>query len=823
MRRSRGGALALRLSAGLLVLVAAAVVAVLLYLHTATPARDGEWTLAGLRGPVAVLWDAHALPQIWADSSVEDALFVQGYLHARDRLWQMDLVRHAIQGRLAEILGPDLLDTDIFMRRLGLWNAALAAEKGLSPRERRWLQAYANGVNAALRTRSGALPPELLVLRHTPEPWTPAHSLAVAKMMSLTLASYGEAVAVARANRRLDPARARYLFPAYPSWGATILEPGGGMPGAPLSAAGEPARPHAARGPHVVGETRPPEPPDTPPLARALFDGFSFAAASNAWAVSGKRTRSGKPILANDTHLELQAPSLWYLVGIHAPPPDDSSSALDVVGVSIPGTPLVVIGHNAAVAWGMTNAYVDDVDLFMERVDPTDSTRYLAPGGSRPFQLRTDTIRVKGRKEPFLLRLRSTRHGPVLPLGDSGASGDTVLAVQWTAFHTGTVFRGVIGLNLARDWSSFLRAADAMDDPHQNLVYADTAGHIGYVMGGTVPLRGDGRPAPVAPVPGWTGEWDWSGTLPFADHPRVLDPPGGYVVTANNRQTRGPVGDLISSSWESPFRAMRIRDMILGGHDLTTADIHAMQLDVGDAYARRYLDRAVRAAEDAGLQAQADILRGWDHRASGDSRAATLFYLWHELLRHAVAADLYHGASAYFPGTAMGDVLERRALPWADSGATRFRDLASSAMREAAPLADRPWNEGNRVVHAHALGGVRILDALFDLNIGPLPYHGSPHTVNVAHWAYISPSASFPFTTTAGPSEREVAELGNLGGGGGFVIGTGQGGVPFDRHYRDQVDLWRSGGLLPMPLGREAAERSAVERMTLRPPQGNDR
>ncbi len=824
MKRSRGRALGLRVAAGGVVLVAAALVIALLYLHTAVPERDGSRGIDGVKGPVQVLWDAHAVPHIRA-GSVHDALVVQGYVHARDRLWQMEVARHAVQGRLAEMLGPQALETDRFMRRLGIWDAAVAAAAKLGPREQAWLEAYADGVNAAIRTRAGALPPELLVLGHHPEPWTPAQTLGVAKMMSLTLASYGETVAVARAIRRLGPERSSYLFPAYPAWGATILEPHGAaeadrrMGMAPSPAPLPPAGDLAAG---LAAAPLPPEPPETPSMAAALLDAFSIAAASNAWAVAGRRTVSGKPILANDTHLELQAPSLWYLVGLHAPSPDPASPPLDVVGVSIPGAPLVVIGHNAAVAWGMTNAYVDDVDLFIERIDPADSTRYLVPGGSEPFRVRTDTIRVKGREDPVLLRVRSTRHGPVLPLGDSLASGDSVLALQWTAHRTGTVFSGIIGMNFARNWTEFLTAVEAMDDPHQNLVYADTAGHIGYVMGGTVPVRGTGRPPPVAPVPGWTGDWDWTGELPFSEHPRVLDPPDGFVVTANNRQTRAPVGDLIATSWESPFRAMRIRDMILQRHDLTAADIHVLQLDVGDLYARRYLRRAVRAAEDAGLAAQAVLLRGWDARASGDSRAATLFYLWNELTRQAVAEDLYRGAPAYFPATLMADILERGALPWADSGATRFRELAEAAMREAAPLSDRPWREANRVVHSHILGSVRALDALFGFDVGPFPHHGSPTTVNVSHWAYRSPAESFPFTTTAGPSEREVVDLGNLDGAGGFVIGTGQGGIPFDRHYRDQVEMWRTGGLIPLPLQAGAVERLATERLNLTP-SGNER
>ena len=803
------------LAGGGLLLVLVGVAAVL-WVRTAVPDRDGEWRVDGLDQPVEVLWDEYAVPQIRAQS-LHDAVFAQGFLHARDRLWQMELVRHAVQGRLSELMGEATVETDRFMRRLDLWSAARGSVALMEPDERALLQAYADGINAALTTRAGARPPELLALRHQPEPWEPAHSLAVGKMMSLTLAAYGESVAVARALRRLAPERAPFLFPAFPAWGATILESDSVRPPAtPLSATDRRTAP-AARAPTV----RPPAPSPVPAQVAALVNGFSLAAASNSWVVDGRWTRSGLPLLANDTHLELQAPSLWYLVGLHAPGVA-SAADLSVVGLSIPGAPLVLIGRNRAIAWGLTNAYVDDVDLFLERVDPEDPGRYLTPDGSAPFEVRTETIQVRGREEPVVMPVRSTRHGPLLPLDPAGADQDTVLAVQWTALRPGTVFRGIIGFNLADDWPSFLAAADDMDDPHQNLVYADTAGHIGFVMGGTVPIRGEGLPAPVAPVPGWTGEWDWRGDLPFDQHPRVLDPAAGFIVTANNLQTLDPLGARISGTWNPPFRAMRIRQMIRDGGEYTAEDMHRMQLDVVDLYAQRYLDRAVEAARWAGLDEEAEQLAGWNGRADPESHAATLFYLWNEAVQAALARDLYGGDVGYFPSTAAGEVLESRRVAWAEDQSGRYREVVRQAMREVAPLADHPWGEANRAVHAHALAEVEVLDRLLGLNIGPHGHYGSPTTVNVAHWGFRSPAESFPFTTTAGPSERQVVDMGNLGATGGFVIGTGQGGVPFDPHYDSQVPLWRDGGLIPMPLEWAAIQARSVQQMLLEPGDGND-
>ena len=772
----------------LLLLVAG--LAVLAYVRSADQGREGVVAVGGIEDRVEILWSDRAVPHIFA-GSIEDAVFAQGFLHARDRLWQMELVRRAIQGRLAEVMGEPALSTDRFMRRIGLWEAAQEGAREAAPRETAILRAYADGVNTAVRQWSGPLPPEFLVLGFEPEPWQPAHTLAVAKMMSLTLAAYGESVAVARALRRLPEERVRWLFPEFPDWDATIL---------------------------------PPEPPETPPLAAALIDRYSVAAASNSWVVDGSRTASGKPIGANDMHLELQAPSLWYLMALHAPA-GDSLQALDVMGVTIPGAPLVIVGRNRAVAWGFTNAYVDDVDLFIERVDPDDPDRYLTPDGSRRFEVVAESIAVAGRDAPEVLEVRRTRHGPVLPLGDTTASGDTVLALRWTAHGPSTVMRAILGLNLADDWAAFLEAADLMDDPHQNLVYGDTAGHIGYVMGGTVPIRGDRRPATVIPRPGWTGEWDWTGELPFPEHPRTFDPEAGFVVTANNRQTAEPVSRLISGTWLQPFRAMRITELITGsGRALDSDGILAMQMDVHDLYAERYLDRAVEAAESAGLVGVADRLRGWDAGAGPDSRAAPLFYAWNEVLRRELARDLYGGASSYFSRESATVVLEGRAVPWASDPEAAYREVAERAIQEAADVAaDRSWAESNHAVHGHALGDVAVLDRVLGLNVGPLPHEGSPFTVNVAHWAFQSPDDEFPFRTTAGVSMRQVADLGNTEAAAGFVIPTGQSGLPFSEHYDDQTPMWRNGELLTLSLDRGVAEASAEQRLILDPEVRDDR
>lgn len=783
---------ALKILGVVVLLLALVAVGGVLYLRTALPAYEGRVTLAGLAGPVDVGWDSLGIPHVRA-GSMEDLAFTQGWLHARDRLWQMELMRRVAAGRLAEVLGGELEPTDRFLRTLGLWRATADAAGRLDPTVRRWYDAYVAGVNARIADPRGALPPEFVVLGFRPEPWTLRHSLSIEKVMSLSLSSYEHGAEMTGALSALGRERARHLLVDYPAWGA-----------------------------HIQGG---PRPLAVPPTAAMLLDGFSVASASNAWAVAGARTTSGKPILANDPHLELRSPSIWYLMALHASGGGAVDSAgpigrlalrdLDVAGATLPGTPLVVLGHNRAIAWGMTNAYVDDADFFIERLDPADPTRYLTPDGSRPFEVVPETLWVKGRDEPVLFDVRRTRHGPVMTEAEDRL-GDEVIAVQWTALAPTGTATALAMLNLARDWDEVVAAVDRFDDPHQNVVYADTAGNIGYYMGGTVSLRANGARPPVLPVPGWDGAWDWSGALPIERHPHALNPERGYVVTANNRQAAGEVGDLVSTDWQEPFRAVRIEEMIEAAGIMDVDAVHRMQLDVRDALAVRYLDRAIRAAEAAGLDERVRMLQDWEGDATADSRAAAYFYNWYERLRADLAADLYGRPGGYFPRNPMMSILESRAVPWREDPEAAFRSLAEEAARRADDaVGERRWSELNRVAHAHALGQVGILERTLGLNIGPVGHHGSPTTVNVAHYALMFPAGPVPWTTRAGPSLRHVVDMAALDERGGFIIGTGQSGLPFSGHYADQFRAWRTGGLSAIPLTRAAAEASLVQWLRL--------
>ncbi|HKJ92113.1 MAG TPA: penicillin acylase family protein [Longimicrobiales bacterium] len=777
-RHARAG-IAHAIIATLLVVIAVAIAAVVTYVRSSVPRDQGIQPVSGFAAPVTIGFDSLGVPYVRAHS-VEDAYFAQGWLHARDRLWQMEMTRRAAQGRLAEVLGDKALDSDRFLRTIGLWRAARTTADALDPRSRHLAEAYIAGVNAWLAHHHGALPPEFLALRFRPEPWTVQDVMGVEKIMALTLSEYERSVAATRAAVRLGDT-IRSLLPAYPGWGATIL-----------------------------GSARP---KPVPRLAAALLDGLNVARASNGWVIGGAHTRSGKPILANDPHLPLEAPSLWYLMAMHA-------DGLDVSGMTLPGSPFVVLGHNRAIAWGMTNAMVDDVDLFVERRDPADSSRYLTPGGSQPFQRIEQQIQVRGRDRPVPLQILVTRHGPIVSDVAPGL-GDRLIALRWTAQDPAHTVRALDAINRASGWDDFVRAMRDFDDPSQNVVYADTAGHIGYYMGGTVPLRNGHKP-PMLPVPGWTGAWDWTGTLPFDQHPHVLDPPDGFIVTANNKQAAGSVADLISQDWEEPFRAMRILQMVHAGGPFDAADVAAMQIDVKDVKAERYVNRAIAAASTDSLADAARLLASWDLRATPSSPAAAVFYLWLDALRNGLDRRLYGDAAPadFMPRAAVSRMLERQALPWVsgpDAGAG-FRALAHDAMRSAVARAHgRTWGEVHEVLAPHVLGGVALLEDIFHFNVGPASSGGAPTTVNAAQSHRSDTKSGLPLISSYGPSMRHVVDMGDIDGAGGFILGTGESGIPFSPHYRDQFPRWLNGGLWRVPLDSATAAARTPQHLTLEP------
>lgn len=763
------------------------------YLRSAGADYGRDAAIPGLVGTVEVWRDSLAVPHIWADNE-PDLLRALGYVHAQERLWQMELFRRVADGRLAEVLGPDLVESDRFLRTLGMGRSARLVEESLDPTHRALLEAYVQGVNAWISDRSGSLPPEFVALRIEPEPWTLRNSLAIGKLMAWDLADWTVGLDVQRAVDLVGPELAAEIRPEYPAWGPTII---------PSEApAEEPVTRAAAPELRRLGLAI----PRIPAAAARLLDAASISHASNSWVVDGARTASGRPILANDPHLALRAPSLWMVAALHG-------GDIEVAGVTIPGVPGVILGHTRGVAWGFTNAMADDVDFFVETLHPEDSSRYRTPDGWSTLEVRDDTILVKG-GEPVIHRVRGTRNGPILSDVDA-RGGDRVLSMRWTALEPSGELRGILQMNRARDGDQLLAALRHLDNPHQNVVFADTAGRIGYWMVGRIPVRrgGDG----LLPADAASGEHDWEGYLEFDQHPHLLDPAEGFIVTANNAQAGAAFPHSIGTNYAEPFRAIRIREMLADAHDLTADDVARQQMDVVDAHARRHLPIAIAAARAAGADEEAALLEGWDGSAAVDSRAAALFYVWYEALRRLVGQDEYGDAPMYFPREAMNRVLDAGGGAWVDDVGTpeveTLDGLSARAMRQAIEtVGTRTWGDFHSTMIEHSLGASNLLDRGLRLNIGPLRNDGSPYTVDVAGYG-----SRPPFVNTGGASMRHVVDMADPGGSGGFVIPTGTSGIPFSEHYRDQTGMWLEGRLWAVPLDRERAAARAVARMVLQP------
>lgn len=785
----------------LLVVVAAGVG--FIYLRSSLPRVKGDVQVTGVSGPIEIVRDADAVAHIYA-SSQADAVFGLGFVHAQDRLWQMEFQRRVGSGRLSEVIGTATLGTDRFIRTLGVRQAAESAVAAFSPETRALVDAYVAGINAYLAQRRGALPVEFLLLGFQPEPFEAVDVAVWAKMMAWDLGdNWGDELLRARLVAQLAPDDAgRMIAELWPDMddAGTVVVPDGAAQylkeidvDALLALAG------------------PPKP-----------EGYG----SNNWVLSGDVTATGKPILANDPHLGLQAPSLWYFAHLVAP-------GLNVIGATLPGTPAVLLGRTDHHAWGFTNNGADVQDLFLERVDPADGGRYLTPDGSEPFAVRRETIKVKGQADE-VMEVRSTRHGPVIsdvdtrsrdvaagPLGGDG----TVVAFAWTALEPGDrTLEAVMGMNLAESWDEFEDALRLFVAPMQNIVYADVDGVIAYYSPARVPIRAGGIGA--LPVPGWTGEGDWIGYVPFEELPHSVQPESGRIVTANQRVVPDDYAYYLTRDWADPYRAERI-GQLLDAQAKATVDASVMtQLDQVSLMAREFvpLAQAAAATTDGARRLQA-LLVGFDGNMLAEARAPLAFAAWYRQFAYSLYRDDLGDVAGSFFG--MRPALTRAILAghpdWCDDvttpGIETCEQQASLALDAAwrelvAAFGDDTskwsWGKAHQAVYEHAVLGATPLARVANLSIGN---GGDGFTVDAAGYGLEFGS----FNQTHGPGYRAVYDL--AGGGGWFIHGTGQSGNLVSGNYRDYLDRWQSGAMVPMRMTRAEAESGALGTLRLVPRQ----
>jgi penicillin amidase len=795
---------------------------------------DGEARVVGLQSPVEVLFDQFGVPHVYA-TGPEDAWQAAGALHARDRLWQMELYRRAASGRLSEVLGERTLPVDKRLLTLGLRAGAEAEWRAASPAVRTALERYTAGVNAQMARAVGrGKPLEFQLLRFDPAPWTPVDSLAVGRLLAWRLAENHQSELVRSAVvSRFGAAEAQRITGGYPASAPTVLgalgmsevaenatstKPVTPQPPLPLATERDGARLHLPRGLEWL----------EPGAGRGL---------SNNFVVAGNLTTSGRPLLANDPHLQIEFPSVWYEMHLVA-------AGLDVMGVTIPGAPFVIIGHNSRIAWGVTNTGADVQDLYAERID-LSRRRYLYRGNWLPIDITSAEIPVRGRTaEPF--EVWRTQHGSIfaelsfnwdeppswLTRGGERLGERRAFALRWEiGGETAGAFEAI---NRASSWGEFTAAVERFTSPSQNFVYADIEGNIGYAMSGVLPLRASGNGS--VPLDGSSGEGEWMGRVNPATLPRAFNPPSGYLTSSNNEIDRRWNG-LITRDWAAPYRAIRLHSLLQSTQKFGVSDATRFQNDSESEAAGRVLAR-VEQTIAAGKKANVgddvlralEQLRAWDHNV--DARPVVALYaafedaLWRRSFRDEMGDELfdkfYEWAGSERPAGLYAIVEEPGSRWWDDIGTLDRRetpnDIYLLAARDAVERLQRQvgnqdqWNwramHAARFEHPLAAGGFP-LRWLF--NRGPSEIGGDHTTVMRVSYHRLRPFAAYEV-----PSWRQVLDVGSWDESR-VILPTGQSGHPMSPNYFDQNEMWRIGEYRSQPFTRAAVDGARAHRLLLVP------
>ena len=735
----------------------------------------------------------------------------------------MDAWRHIGSGTLSEMFGKGQVETDTFLRTLG-WRLTAEQEYAeLDPESKAILDSYTEGVNAYLKDHdTTALSLEYAVLGllspdYKIEKWTPINSLTWGKAMAWDLrGNMGEEIERAVLLKTFTPEQLAELYPAYPEDHPVIVNQMGGNA---LNVQSQTSQ--------VVSNLELSTFDFRPLVDRlALLDEALGPAGagigSNSWAVSGEHTATGTPLLANDPHLGIQMPSIWYQAHLECKPVTDECP-YNVAGFTFAGVPGVIIGHNARVAWGFTNVGPDVMDLCIERVNPDNPNQYEVNGQWVDFETRTETIQIVG-GDPVEVTVRLTRHGPVIsesyePVKNENTNNDPefvpfkeragielpeqyVIALQWTALAPSTPFKAIWGFNRAQNWEDFRAAAQNFHVPAQNLLYADVEGNIGYQMPGDIPIRANGDG--TIPVPGWTDEYEWTGFIPFEELPYTLNPEEGYIATANNQVAPFDYPNLITYDWDYGFRAQRIVELIENAPGkIDIAYIQQMQGDSFDANGRTFVPMLLKLDELSDTETKAQgLLKNWDYQNRADSAAAAVFNaFWLHLLQNTFNDDMPE--ERYFPdgGSRWNEImrhLDESSAWWDDKTTTDVKETRAEIIRKSfeqgiAELEDifgrdaAQWNWGE--MHAATFrngtlgeSGVPPIEALF--NRGPFPVSGGEAIVNATGW-----SVKDGYETNWLPSMRMIVDLGNLNNSV-TVHTTGQSGHAYHPHYADMAPMW---------------------------------
>lgn len=790
------------------------------------PQLEGTLVVSGLSAPVTVYRDEMGVPHVFGQS-VEDVAFAQGYTTAQDRLWQMDMFRRNALGELSEVLGPLTIRLDEEHCRLGFREAAAQAMESVDEGSRRVLGRYAAGVNAFVNAHLHNLPLEFHLLRYQPRPWTPVDSISIALMMAETLnhtwerdifrskllEKYGPEVL-----NDLYPIHSRYEIPlvgvdsALPAGVASLPSPRVAITSVKDDRAlfGRPSR-----GPvgglvlmrellwNLTSERR------LESIIRSmeeLNNGDSeFLVGSNNWVVSGAHTASGKALLANDPHLAHSIPSIWYQAHLRAP-------NLNVIGVSLPGAPTIIIGHNERIAWGMTNLNPDVQDVYVEQFDSDQGTRYLAKGQWIQAGIRNETIKIKGKPDETL-RVLVTRHGPVMR-----RQGTTGYALKWTAIEPQGIGFPFPRINTASNWSEFSSALKGFMGPVQNFVYSDIDGNIGFYDAGKIPIRRNG--IGNVSVPGDLDTYEWVGYIPFDELPHLYNPPEGIIATANQRITGDSYPYFIASDWEEPYRFARIHQLLTSREGFSRDDFLRIQGDVYSEANRVLAGLTVQASNnvppaDPMAKSALERLKTGDFISLPGSIETTIVeYLrvhLEEILLKGVLGDDWKEYRSGMRAVFLEEQVTRQSPRWLPKGFKNYDELLVRSLEQvcgqlqniygSADVSTWVWGKRYPLLFRHLLGRVWPLSPY--LNVGPFVQPGTKQTVKQTD-------------SVVGPSMRMVVDFSDIDHSYNNIT-LGASGQAFSAYYSNQVSYWLEAKSVPMHFTDADVKRSAAKVLTLRP------
>jgi penicillin amidase len=752
-----------------------------LILGMSLPKLKGRLELQGLSAQVDVYRDRSGIPHIYAQNR-NDLMFAVGFVTAQDRLWQMDLMRRAATGRLAEVLGEDALRADILMRVLGLERVAKRQLQMLSPQNAAALNSFSDGVNACIKNLH-SLPPEFHLLGYQPQPWQPTDSLAISRLLGWQLSkNYESEIVMMKLASKFGGQRAAALGPFYPRQGPFILPP------------------------ELAEEIiKPPLLEDSGVLEKIV----GTSGGSNSWVLAASRTTTGAPLLANDPHLSgTRMPSIWYYVHL-------VGGGFDVIGALVPGTPLPLLGHNDSIGWGLTNMNADVQDLYIERVNAQDPNRYEYNGAWVDMDTSLEHIpfRTRGGKTLYIDReIRRTIHGPVI--NDAVPNVLNVISLSWTGLKPTRDFEALLELNLAKNWDDFRHALASFGVAPQNFIYADIRGNIGYYGAGDIPIRLSG--ASMFPRSGWMSATGWNGFIPFEKMPHSFNPAAGYIVTANNRVIGDEYEYFISAEWAPSYRSRRIIELIEGRQRHDARSIESIQMDTKSLLAETICKKIAPTLEDLqepDMRKAAILLAGWNYNCALDSPAALIYhqflltfarntfsdemgralaneyldqyYLWQERFVKLMEQD-----SRWF------DDVETETVETRDIIAVRsFKEAVESLEERYGRDMDKwRWANAHTVRFRHPLDKNAIVKWLLDT--GPFPFPGDGETINRGTFEF-----GKPYAVTMAASIRHVMDFSSLDKTVGIHT-TGQSGHPLSRHYDDFAERWLKGEYIPLMMDR---------------------